>query len=327
MSAETQVDTLISNALDKSSAAIDKVITYTETAQTIAQGYSLLNPNPAVVAETFAIPAFTPNLNLATTYKTDFDVIWQDMETWVRGLMNDYVNTYFPVLDPLVQTAQNAWLLSVVNDGYLGIPVAVETAIWDRARSKDMLEAARMEDEAATQFSTRGFSLPPGAMDARLRMVQQAASDKSSTIARDLAIKQTEISIEMTKFAVSEMTKLRLGIAAALADFMRAWMTLPTAAAEIAKAKAEINRTLWDSSANYIQALVAKAGLKLDADKATLSGKVQEDSIWVQNFLGAQKLRVDAATAAADQMGKVAASYANSMNTLGYIGAATNTAA
>lgn len=323
--ANDEVSSIISNSKTKADEALAKAVTYTDTAQTVAQGYTSLAPNSTVAPESFSVPPFVPNQNLSTQYGTDFNSIWSGMEGWVKGLMTNYIDSHFPVLDPAIETGENAWLLNVINNGYLGIPVGVETAIWDRARSKDTLEATRMEDEASTQISSRGFSSPPGVLYNRLQLVQQDAANKSSTIGRDLAIKQTEISIEMTKFAVQEMTKLRLGIAAALADYLRAWMTLPTAAAEVAKAKAEMSRILWDSSANYIQALVSKANLKLDADKSNLNAKVTSDKINVENFLGAQKLRVDTAITAADALGKVAAAYANSMNTLGHIGDITNT--
>lgn len=325
--ANDEVSTLIANAKDKADTALDKAVTYTDTAQLIAQGFSTLGPNDVITAESFVVPPFTPNINLGNDFKSDFDTEWAGFETWTRGLMADYVDTYFPVLESAILTAENQWLLDVVQTGYLGIPVAVETSIWDRARAKDTQEALRMEDEALNQFSARGFALPPGVLANRLQLVQQEAANKSSTIARDLAIKQTELSIEMTKFAIGEMIKLRLGIATALAEFMRAWMSLPLAAADIAKTKAELNKTLWDSSANYIHALVAKANLKLEADKTNLAEKVHSDQIFIENYLGAQKLRVDAAVSAAAEMGQVASAYANSMNTLGHIGDITTTAA
>lgn len=323
--ANDEVNSIIANAKDKSDKALNDAVDYAKTAQSVAQGYTNLNPNPSVSVVPFDTPAYVPNLDLSTTFKTDFDTIWHDMESWTKSLMADYINTYFPVLDPAVQTSQNAWLLSVMNNGYLGIPVAIETAMWDRARAKDTQEALRMEDEAVSQMAARGFSLPNGVLANRLQAAQQEAANKSSTIGRDIAIKQTEISIEMTKFAVTEMTKLRLGIATALADYMRAWMELPKAAAEVAASKANMNKLLWDSSANYIHALVAKANLTLDADKSNLSAKIDTDRTYVNNYLGAQKLRVDAAVSAASEMGLVAAAYANSMNTLGHIGDVTNT--
>lgn len=324
--ANDEVSTLIANAETKANDSLNKAVVYTDTAQLVAQGFSALGPNSVITAESFTVPPYTPNVNIGNDFKSDFDTEWAGFETWTRGLMTDYVDTYFPVLESAILTAENKWLLDVVQTGYVGIPTAIETSIWDRARAKDTQEALRMEDEALNHFSARGFAMPPGVLASRLQVIQQEAANKSSTIARDLAIKQTEISIEMTKFAIGEMIKLRLGIATALAEFMRAWMSLPQTAIEVAKTKAELNKVLWDSSANYIHALVAKANLKLEADKTNLAEKVHSDQIFVNNYLGAQKLRVDAAISAAEEMGRVAAAYANSMNTLGHIGDITTTA-
>jgi hypothetical protein len=325
--ANDEVSTLIANAETKADNALSQAVTYTNTAQLVAQGFSSLGPNAVITAESFTVPPYTPNINIANDFHSDFDTEWAGFESWVRGLMADYVDTYFPTLESDILTAENTWLVNVVNNGYLGIPVAVEDGMWNRARAKDTLEGLRMEDEALNQFSARGFALPPGVLANRLQITQQEAANKSSTIARDLAIKQTEISIEITKFAIEEMVKMRLGIASSLAEFMRAWMSLPQMAIDVAKTKAELNKILWDSSANYIHALVAKANLKLDADKTNLVEKVHSDQIFIQNYLGAQKLRVDAAIQAAEEMGRVASAYANSMNTLGHIGDITTTAA
>lgn len=321
------VSGIINEARARAIEVSDKAVEYTDDATQAAQGgFTSINTPANIAAATFDVPPFTPNLQLGDTFKSDFDAVWAGMEGWMRGLMADYVNTFFPVLDPAIQTAENKWLLDVINLGYLGIPVSVETAIWERARGKDTLEALRMEEEAVSQFSSRGFSLPPGVLVNRLQAVQQEAANKSSTIARDVAIKQTEISIEMTKFAIGEMSKLRLGIASALADFMRAWMALPAAAADIARAKAEMNKQLWDSSANYIQALVGKANLQLSADKSNQNTQLESIRTGVDAVLRQIDLQVRTATAAANTMGALAAATLASQNTIAHVGDVNTTA-
>jgi hypothetical protein len=321
------VAAIINDARARALEASDKSIEYTDSAVQAANTYLTNPPSPAdVAAETFLVPPFTPNIQLGDTFKSDFDSVWAGMEGWVRGLMADYVNTFFPVLDPAIQTTENKWLLDVINLGYVGIPVATETAIWERARGKDTLEALRMEEEATMQFASRGFSLPPGVLANRLQAVQQEAANKSSTIARELAIKQADISVEMTKFAIGEMSKLRLGIASALADFMRAWMTLPAAAAEIARAKSELHKQLWDSSAGYIQALVSKASLKLTADKSNQDAFLESQKLALDTIIKQTNVKVQAATAAAGLMGGVASAALASQNTIAHVGAVNNTA-
>lgn len=323
--ATDQVAASIQAAAGHAAASLQQATDYTKAAQTAALTNIGLNAFIPVAAETINAPPYTPNINLTTQFNTDFASQWAGMETWVRGLMSDYIHTYFPSLDPNIGLAENTWLLSVINNGYLGIPVPVEQAIWDRARARDTIEALRMEDEAVTQLSARGFSMPPGILANRLQMIQQEAANKSSTIAREQAIKQAEMAAEFMKFAIGESTKLRLGIAAALADYMRAWMELPKAAAEIAKAKAEVARIMWDSSSNYIHALSAKAAVHLDADKADLSAFLEQQKMYVEVSLGELRNRTDAAIKAADAMGLVAGAYASTLNTISQVGDVTTT--
>lgn len=320
------VVTLTNNAVARGNESLATAKTYSDAAQTAALSYINFNALPVIVKEPITVPPFNPNVNLSATYKTDFDTIWAGMEAWVRGLMADYLNTYFPTLNPAIGTSEDAWLLSVVNNGYLGFPVAVETALWDRARARDTLEALRMEEEAVMQMAARGFSLPPGVLAYRLQAVQQEAANKSSTIARDIAIKQAEIAIDMSKFAIGEMTKLRLGIAQALADFIRAWMALPGAAADVAKVKAELQRATWESSAGYLNALVNKARLTFDVDAANVGSQATVDKLSLDAFNNSLQTRVSAAVHSAEQMGRSAAAYASSQNSLAHIGDLTNTA-
>lgn len=306
----------IERANDIASAAEDDLRALISDAQTAASGVSSANAPTTIVAPIVAAPPFTPATDLSGAFQSDFDATWSDLEVWVRGLMADWMNTYFPTLNPNLGTSEDTWLLDVINNGYSGLPAAYEQAVWNRARSKDTLEALRMEEEAVAQFAARGFSLPPGVLANRLLQVQQEAANKSSTVARELAIKQMEIAVDMVKFAVGEVSKLRLGIAAALADFIRAWMAMPTAAADIAKAKAQMHQLLWTSSASYIQAQVAVANLSLDAQKTNAANLVEVGKFNASAFDSMTKVRVETALRSADDMAGIATAARGAQNTL-----------
>lgn len=308
--------TQIERANDIASAAEDDLRSLIGDAQVAAGSFSSANAPAVVVAPTVTTPPFNPSVDLSAAFQLDFDATWGDLETWVRGLMSDWMNTYFPRLDTTLGTSEDAWLLSVINNGYSGLPAAYEQAIWNRARSRDTLEALRLEEEAVSQFAARGFSLPPGVLSNRLLTVQQDAANKSSTIARELAIKQMEIAVDMVKFAVGEVSKLRLGIAAALADFIRAWMAMPAAAAEIAKAKAQMHQLLWDSSARYIQAQVAVANLSLETQKTNSDLGLDVGKFNASAGNEMTKVRVETALRSAADMAGIAAAARGAQNTL-----------
>jgi hypothetical protein len=54
---------------------------------------------------------------------------------------------------------------------------------WARARDQVAREAARLEDEAAESFASRGFSIPPGAMALQLEKGRQATQSAASEAA------------------------------------------------------------------------------------------------------------------------------------------------
>lgn len=310
------VDTSIQDSRIAAEDAQNKAVSYTDSAQTAAQGYATTGPVAHVVAPTINVPPFDPSIRLADTFKSDFNTQWADMETWVRSLMNDWINTYFPQFDQTLGTSEDAWLKQVIDSGYSGIPIALENSIWSRARSKEMVEAIRLEEEAFTQFAARGFSMPPGALADRVLQVQQDATNKSSTIARDLAIKQMDIAVDMTKLAITEVTKLRLGMAQALGDFIRAWLTIPQVAADVAKSKAQMQQILWQSSADYIRALVAVGSLDLDAQKVNVGTNIEMQKLDISAFNDSIDRRVRAAIEAATVMGQSASAALGAQNTL-----------
>lgn len=323
MSAEAQVTAIIESnrAIAEEKGELAEALA--KEAQTNAVTVTTLtDPEPVAVTD-FEVPPFDPSKDLAYEFNADYDKIFGDLEDWIRGLMEDWMNTYFPVLDPCIQPSEDAWLCAVVNDGYIGIPAHIETQIWDRARGREITDAIQLEDEAVSGFASMGYSMPQGALLARQMQVRLEAYNKSATINRELAIKNTEISVDMTKFAIGEMTKLRLGIAQALADFIRAWLALPGAAADIAKSKTEANRWVWDSASDYIRALVAKYGLELDADKFNSQMQLETQRNFVSLVNSNTQSRVSAAVQSAESIAKIASAAINANQSLGHVGNVT----
>ncbi|MHB1100500.1 MAG: hypothetical protein ACYCZR_13190, partial [Burkholderiales bacterium] len=87
--------------------------------------------------------------------------------------------------------------------GGTGLPPAIEQAIWDRGRAREDVIARKATQEAYEEFSSRGFSLPPGALAGRVSEVWQKNREAASSLSRDIAVKQAELEIDNLKFAVS----------------------------------------------------------------------------------------------------------------------------
>lgn len=87
--------------------------------------------------------------------------------------------------------------------GGTGLPANIEQAIWDRSRAREDVIARKATQEAYEEFSSRGFSIPPGALSGRISEVQQKNHESVSALSRDIVIKQAELEIDNLKFSVS----------------------------------------------------------------------------------------------------------------------------
>ena len=103
-----------------------------------------------------------------------------------------------PLLDEL--TARVRTMLA----GGTGLPDAIWTALWDRARQKEEEAGLRLVQEATEEWAARGFSLPPGALAARVAAARQAVQSATATLAREIAVKQAEMEQANLQFAVAQ---------------------------------------------------------------------------------------------------------------------------
>lgn len=113
-----------------------------------------------------------------------------------------YSYTPSPKYTSALLTALESTLLTRLSGG-TGLAPAVEQALWDRARSRELSTARADEAEIDRLHEAAGFTLPTGALFAARRRAAQATSDKVSGLSRDVAIKQAELEQENLKQTIA----------------------------------------------------------------------------------------------------------------------------
>ena len=317
MSAEATVESTISTLSTQATTFSDAVPALVESAVTAASGYSSANTVVTVTADAITIPILNdPFADFSAELRGHYGELFNTLPDWLEGEMAGWVADYFPVISPNVSSAIDTWLVDTIENGGTGIPIAVENAIWERARARDVTEGLRMEDEATYQFAARGFSLPPGALANRLLRVQQEAANKSSTISRDTAIKNIEIEIENIRFAIEQGIRLRIAVQQGLVEVMRTLLMIPQTAVEYANALAQAKQRLWDAASSYYRALIDAEELQVRAQLANQSYNAQLQGLNVQAYGHKVDAQVQAALGAANAMGSVASAALSGLNTM-----------
>lgn len=106
---------------------------------------------------------------------------------------------YQPVLmDEEIAVIRRMWA------GGTGLPAAVEQALWERAASREDTAISRDISAAATEFSGRGFTMPPGMLVNRIDAIRTEGALRKQGLGRDILVKITDTHIENLRFACTQ---------------------------------------------------------------------------------------------------------------------------
>ena len=198
-----------------------------------------------------------------------------------------FLNWQEPSYQPLVLnelTAQiRAWLA-----GGTGLPPAVENALFARAHERISTEGRRQEQAAITTWAARGFSMPPGMLQAQIEQVREQNRTQVAELNRDTFTQAAQWEIENLRQAVSQgiaLEQMNANIAQQAAgrlfeaakitaqmqlDVFGARVNLFNAQQQAYRTLADVFKTRVDAILSRVQAWrVQVEGLKLQSDMNT----------------------------------------------------------
>lgn len=237
--------------------------------------------NYALTAEG-QLAGYLANLASAVTVTPLVDVSFQPVE----GPGTAVAPTYIPPTEYVLPNVYDSPLLGTLQStlssrlaGGTGLSASVETALWDRARERELAAAQAGIDQVMGEAESLGWDLPVGVLADGVRREQRAYYDKAAALSRDIAIKQAELEqsnlntalapavqleaalidseIKIQGLAVDAKTKL---VAAAVGVFN----------AEVARFRAEIEQDVkhWEAGIKQYEAQITYTmnAQKLNAD-------------------------------------------------------------
>lgn len=198
---------------------------------------------------------------------------------------------YAPViLDEQMAVLRRMWA------GGTGLPPEVEQALWERAASREDVAIARDVSAAAVEFSGRGYTLPPGALVARIDAVRSEGALRKQSLGRDVLVKVADTHIENLRFACTQAIASE-GVLIGL------WGQMAQRQFDAAKFQIESDLALLNANIAIFNARQAsfktrmdarrlvfeERALQLQAHKAALEGEIAKGQINEQRlklFLG-----------------------------------------
>ncbi len=156
-----------------------------------------LPPEPVITAITFPtppsieIPEFSSTLPIADIVAPTATFQFYE-EAYVSALLD----------------ALKAKLFKDLTEGGYGIEPQDESALWERARARELATGEAEIDEIYRVGSARAFPLPPGDLTAAVQRVRQKAADNLSGLNREIALKRSDLFVDNRKFTIKETKEL-----------------------------------------------------------------------------------------------------------------------
>ena len=203
--------------------------------------------------------------------------------TFLNAEADKWVEKYFPEINGCFKSQPEETLCAIIGGSRpFGVDKTVFEQVWNQARDRAYRTANSETATINATFSTRGFTLPQGAMVDLIAQSERRATDVVLDVNRDQAMKDADIKVDLLKVALQLATQIKLGVMSAMADFYRLWITLPDKDIERARIRAQAMSAFYSALSSYynveiafqeltLRAATADAGVDIDVDRNRLS--------------------------------------------------------
>lgn len=189
---------------------------------------------PHVTAGNVSLPTISePTVDIPSTI--DVDGIYDQWETrylelaaWLDSKFTSFRTTYFPD-ESTAYVAAEDWLQEAVANPSAGLPPSVVSQIWGDDQARILGDKARAQDAVVAQFASRRFPLPASASASAVMQIEQKAQDALAESSRKVAI----MSVDLQKFNVESILKLRQIAMSAAVDYIKALASGPDLASKL----------------------------------------------------------------------------------------------
>ena len=281
-------------AHDFAKAAYDAAIAYLQSLQNATNAIGNIPPIDT------NLPVINPDL---TQIQLDPTALQALVEACPVTPNNTTVFTEIPYTSAYLNDLR-ATLDQWVTGTNTGLPPDVELAIWNRGREREMAQFNLKSAAAIRSFAMRGFAKPPGALSIELQDAAQVMQDASSTLSRDVMVKQADLEQTNRRFAFEQAWKAEEGLIqytnqqmTRALDYVKTLQTFITTVFSDEVRRFGVQEQIYTTQINSkvgmfkaeIDAAVAEANVRIEAAKANIQLMIQEATLLIETIkAGAQ---------------------------------------
>jgi hypothetical protein len=158
-------------------------------------------------------------------------------------------------------------------DGGTGLPDAIWQNIWEKNTEREDENGKKAVREATEEWAARGFTLPPGALTARVDDVRQQVLEAKNTASREVAIQAATMEVENLRFAV--------GQALALEDNLQsAHLQVQARALQAAQTTVEMSIAIFNAKVQLFNANIQAFSAEAEVYRTRLEAAIKELEVY-----------------------------------------------
>lgn len=176
---------------------------YTIPATPAAPALNFTFDVPAAPLAAYGLPPSLFDLNLPSFTAPVLPVFNDTAPEFTTLPPSPFIQWTEPVYSSVVQDGIKTVLATMLAGG-TGLPTAVERAIWERGREQESIATVDAVSDAMAQAASRGFSHPPGHLNAEVLRAHAGAQRKTNELSREVMVKQADLEQTNRNFAVEK---------------------------------------------------------------------------------------------------------------------------
>lgn len=203
----------------------------------------------------------------------------QEVISRANEAVDAWVGAYFPAINECFTEQPEQWICDVISGVRpLGNSEAAIDVAWVRAKANERNQLQSERASITSEFASRGFTLPLGAMVAQMRRSQERFSDAAAAVNREAALADVNVQAELLRLAVSTAADLKRGMASVMAQYFN---TVAGVSDRVSETNNERARIVAGAEGQFLQALTSYEsinqeyyrslnGLKLDESRTRI---------------------------------------------------------
>lgn len=264
--------------------------------------------------------SFTPNKPKIDKPPKIGDLLSDDNSPKAIEILNkktdEWLDKFFPNINSCMKYEPEEWACGILTGQKpFGLSREVFDAVWHDARDRAYRAAGTEQNQIASDYSLRGFSMPPGAFISARRNSEIRAAEAIAKVNREQTIKDADIKLDLVKFAATTAAQIKTGMIGVLANFYTQWVSALNADDNKARYKAQAYSSLTSALSAYYNVEMGFEELRLKAAQSKTAAKQAKANIATQEGQ-AKSAQYSALAQAAKGFTEAAGAAANAQSSL-----------